>query len=62
MAAVEADARAKGKHSLFAGVSSANPEGRAFHAALGFVEVAVLPEVGWKWGRWLDLHLMQKRL
>jgi phosphinothricin acetyltransferase len=62
MAAVEEDARAKGKHSLFAGVSSANPEGRAFHAALGFEEVAVLPEVGWKWGRWLDLHLMQKRL
>jgi phosphinothricin acetyltransferase len=62
MAAVEAEARAKGKHSLVAAVSSANPEGRAFHAALGFEEVAVLPEVGWKWGRWLDLHLMQKRL
>jgi L-amino acid N-acyltransferase len=62
MAALESDARAKGVHSLIAGVSSASPEARAFHAALGFHEVAVLPEVGWKWGRWLDLHLMQKRL
>jgi L-amino acid N-acyltransferase len=62
MVALEGDARAKGVHSLIAGVSSASPEGRGFHAALGFHEVAVLPEVGWKCGRWLDLHLMQKRL
>jgi phosphinothricin acetyltransferase len=51
-----------GVHSLFGGVSSANPEGRAFHLAVGFDEVAVLREVGWKWGRLLDLHLMQKIL
>ena len=62
MAALESDARAKGVHSLIAGVSSASPESRAFHAALGFSEIAVLPEVGCKWDRWLDLHLMQKRL
>jgi L-amino acid N-acyltransferase YncA len=29
---------------------------------VGFDEVAVLREVGWKWGRFLDLHLMQKIL
>jgi phosphinothricin acetyltransferase len=62
MAAVEEHARGAGVHSLFGGVSSANPEGRAFHLALGFAEVAVLREVGWKWGRFLDLHLMQKIL
>jgi phosphinothricin acetyltransferase len=62
MAAVEDHARGAGVHSLFGGVSSANPEGRAFHLALGFAEVAVLREVGWKWGRFLDLHLMQKIL
>ena len=62
MAALEDQAAAGGAHSIFAGVSGANPEGRAFHAALGYCEVAVLPEVGFKFGRWLDLVLMQKIL
>jgi phosphinothricin acetyltransferase len=55
-------ARAGGIHSLIGGVSAENPEGRAFHAALGFAEVAILPQVGWKFGRWMDLVLMQKFL
>jgi phosphinothricin acetyltransferase len=58
--ATEADAR--GKHSRVAAVSSALSEGRAFRAAPGFEEVAVLPEAGWKSGRRRDLHPMQKRL
>jgi len=62
LTAVEAHAAAAGAHSIFAGVSAANPEGRAFHAALGYREVAVLPQVGHKFGRWLDLVLMQKFL
>ena len=62
MAAVEDHARAAGHHSLFAGVSGANPEGRAFHAAIGFRDVATLREVGFKNGQWLDLWLMQKML
>jgi phosphinothricin acetyltransferase len=62
MAAIEDHARARGAHSMIAGVSGANPPGIAFHAALGYAEVAVLPEVGFKAGRWLDLVLMQKLL
>jgi L-amino acid N-acyltransferase len=62
MAAAEAHARGASVHSLFGGVSGANPEGRAFHLAMGFTEVAILPEVGRKLDRWLDLHLMQKIL
>ncbi|MEM9972864.1 MAG: N-acetyltransferase family protein [Pseudomonadota bacterium] len=59
---LEDHARSSGHHSLFAGVSSANPAGRAFHAAMGYEEITTLREVGFKWGRWLDLTLMQKIL
>ena len=62
LAALEDHARAGGAHTIFAGVSAANPEGRAFHVACGYEEIATLRDVGFKKGRWLDLHLMQKRL
>jgi L-amino acid N-acyltransferase YncA len=59
---VEDHARKAGAHSIFAGVSAANPEGLAFHTAMGYAETAILPQVGYKSGRWLDLVLMQKFL
>lgn len=62
MAAIEDHARARGTHSMIAGVSGGNPQGRAFHAALGYSEVAVVPQVGWKFGQVWDLVLMQKLL
>nr|WP_227420705.1 GNAT family N-acetyltransferase [Roseitranquillus sediminis] len=62
MAALETHAAERGVHSLIAGVSAENPGGRAFHVALGYDEIAVLPEVGRKFGRWIGLHLMQKVL
>lgn len=52
--------RLQGAHSLLAGIGSENSGGIAFHVALGFQEVARLPEVGQKFGRWMDLVLMQK--
>ncbi len=62
MAAVEEHARARGAHSMIAGVSAENAAGIAFHAAVGYPEVARIPEVGWKFDRWLDLVVMQKML
>ena len=62
MAAAEAHARAAAIHSMIAGVAGENAGGAAFHAALGYREIARLPEVGWKFGRWHDLVLMQKLL
>lgn len=62
LTALEDHAAARGMHSMIAGVSGANPGGIAFHAALGYREIATLPEVGFKNDRWLDLVLMQKLL
>ncbi len=62
MQAVEDHARDAGAHSIFAGVSGGNPEGRAFHLRLGYDEAAILRAVGFKFGAYYDLHLMQKFL
>jgi L-amino acid N-acyltransferase YncA len=55
-------ARAQGRHVLVAAVDSDNLSSIRFHDRLGFVEVARLPEVGHKFGRWLDLVLMERIL
>lgn len=62
MTQLEAHARNNRVHSLWAGVSCENPAGIFFHERLGFVEIARLAEVGYKFGRWMDLCLLQKRL
>lgn len=62
MQALFADAKAAGMHSMFAGCSAENAGAICFHEQMGFQEVATLCEVGFKFGRWIDLVLMQKRL
>ena len=53
-------AREREIHVLVAGLDADNASSIALHRALGFEEVARMPEVGTKFGRWLDLVLMQR--
>jgi len=57
-----ARAARQGKHVMIGGVDAANAGSIAFHERLGFERSALLREVGFKFGRWLDLLLMQRRL
>jgi L-amino acid N-acyltransferase len=60
--AIEDHARAAGAHQMIAGVSGENADGRAFHERLGYRHIATVPEAGFKFGRYMDLVLMQKIL
>jgi len=59
---IEGDARTKSYKTMIGGISSANPRGIAFHAAMGYTTIGTLAQVGYKNGQWLDLTLMQKIL
>ncbi|MDO5534780.1 MAG: GNAT family N-acetyltransferase [Propionibacteriaceae bacterium] len=52
-------ARARGVHALIGGLSQENIASLRLHEALGFREVGRLPQVGAKFGRWLDLVLVE---
>ena len=62
LTAVEDHARAGGAHQMIAGISGENPDGQAFHARMGYAHVATVAEAGFKFGRYMDLVLMQKFL
>lgn len=52
-------ARARGVHVMVAGIESGNEASIHLHETLGFRRVGHLPEVGAKFGRWLDLDFLQ---
>jgi len=60
MKAICTHAAERGAHTMVAGISGENLSAVAFHAAIGFEHVGRLPQSGRKFGRWLDLVLMQK--
>lgn len=62
LAALIERATALNKHAMIAGIEAANGGSIGLHASLGFTEVGRMPEVGCKFGRWLDLVFMQKQL
>lgn len=44
-----------GVHAVIAGVALPNPSSLALHKKLGFCEVALFREVGWKFEHWIDV-------
>lgn len=50
-----------GAHSVIAKISGDQPKSLKLHAEFGFVEVGRLTEVGFKFDRWLDVVLLQRR-
>lgn len=55
-------ARGAGIHAVIAAIDSTLDASLALHRRLGFREIGRLPEIGWKFERWLTLVLMQKLL
>lgn len=62
LTAIEKHAHEEGAHQILAGVSSENADGIKFHQAMGYVECARIRDAGYKFGRYMDLVLMQKFL
>jgi len=59
MTALIEQARACGKHVMVAAIESGNAASIRLHERAGFVITGQMPQVGTKFGRWLDLTFMQ---
>jgi phosphinothricin acetyltransferase len=46
-------------HAIVAGIEATNDISIALHEKFGFIEVAHFKEVGFNFGRWMDLKFMQ---
>ena len=56
------EARALGLHLVVATISEENEASLALHRSLGFQAAGRLEECGYKFGRWLSVVYMEKRL
>jgi L-amino acid N-acyltransferase YncA len=54
--------QARGCHSMVACICGVNVPSVALHASLGFQQVGLMPEAGYKFGEWLRLLIMQRPL
>jgi phosphinothricin acetyltransferase len=62
MNAVIEAAQSQGKHVMVGAIDAANEASLKLHSDLGFERVGTMPQVGFKFGRWLDLALVQRVL
>lgn len=54
---------ARGRRQMLAVIGDADNAGSiGLHRSRGFAEIGRMPAVGWKFGRWLDVVLMQRAL
>ena len=49
-------------HTIIAAIDAEQAPSVKLHAAAGFVQIGLLKEVGFKFGRWLDVIYMQRML
>ncbi len=54
------DLRERSIHVVIGGIGLPNPASIALHERLGFTKVAHFQEVGYKFGRWIDVGYWQK--
>jgi phosphinothricin acetyltransferase len=62
LARIIEEAEAFGAHAVIGAIDAENEASLTLHESLGFARVGTLPQVGFKFGRWLDLAFMQKVL
>lgn len=55
-------AKALRKHVMVAAIEAGNTPSIRLHQQLGFEQTGLMPQVGTKFGRWLDLAFLQLRL
>ena len=60
--ALEEILKLQGYHVLYALVTEENTESIAFHEKFSYKKQAFFPDCGWKFGRWLGVFWMEKRL
>src|SRR5438874_13301996 len=56
------DARALGYRTVVASVATANSSGLKLHKSLGFEVVGTRKDAAYKFDRWMDISLVQRRL
>lgn len=59
MQAVIDKGKETGLHTLISRISAGNEVSFHLHRTFGFEEIGIMREVGFKFGRWIDVHLYQ---
>ena len=60
--ALISEAQRLGFHTLIARITAGSGESLHLHETTGFTQVGVMKEVGHKFGKLLDVHILQKML